>query len=521
MRARPTRLNAVPSSPTQVAIGDLPLTVADVVRVADGAHVELTATAEARIRAAREVVDRVVAGDDLIYGLNTGLGHLRDTRIPLEELRAYQDAIVVGHDGGVGPPLPTRIVRAAMLVRVAGFATGGAGVSPAVAHALVAMLNRGVHPIVPTVGSVGASDLMHMAAIAAVLAGSGGRAEVGGERMSGPEAMRLAGIEPPRLEPKDGLALISANGVSIGHGALVAARARESAAAADLAVATSLDAIGGNLSIVDPVVVAAKPAEGQVASAAHIRALLAGSERCRPRAPGSVQDPLSFRVAPQVHGALRDVVGFFGAATEAELAASDDNPFVSVAEGRLISNGNFHPMLLALAADATRPAIAHVGLLSNNRMSHLWSTIWQDGTLATVDGLRSSAANGGLLMRYAAAAIYTELRGLASPVTLDVPLLDLGVEDHATNAPLAVSHTDDALDRLDDLLAIELLLAHGAIARNERRARLGDGVTAGLAELDHILVALGDGPSSAAVHAAVRAALHGRIVAAADAAGRG
>jgi histidine ammonia-lyase len=503
-------------SPAQVRVGDMPVTLTDVVRVADGAPVELTSAAQARIRDARQVVDRLVAGDELIYGLNTGLGHLRDTRIPLDDLREYQEAIVMAHDGGIGPPLPRRIVRAAMFVRVAGIATGGSGVSPEVAATLVAMLNRGVHPVVYTVGSVGASDLMHMAAIAVVLAGLGGRAELDGELMAGPDAMRRAAIEPPRLEPKDGLALVSANGVAIGHAALVASRAVASAAAADLAVAVSLEAVGGNPSIVDPVAIAAKPAIGQVASAAHIRALLAEGGRPLPAAAASVQDPLSFRVAPQVHGALREFIGFLAAAIEVELASSDDNPYVSIDEARLISNGNFHPMVLALAADATRPAIGHVGLLCDRRLSHLWAAIWQDERLSTAHGLRMSTKRGGLLFRYDAAALYTELRELADPVTLDMPPLDLGVEDHATNATLAVRRTDESLDRLDDLLAIELLLARDAMARRGVVVRHNVGVGAAIEELDAVLGELGSAPSSDEVHAGVRAALFGRIAGAAD-----
>lgn len=336
--------------------------------------------------------------------------------------------------------------------------------------------------------------------------------------MAGPEALRRAAIEPARMEPKDGLALISANGVAIGHAALVAARAGESATAADVAMAVSLEAVRGNPSIVDPVVVAAKPVAGQAAVADHIRALLAGSEPGEWTGAGSVQDPLSFRVAPQVHGAFREFVSFFRHAVEVELAASDDNPYVSIEDRRLISNGNFHPMALALTADATRPATAHVGLLSDRRMSHLWSSIWQDSALETADGLRRSAVDGGLLLRYAAAALYTELRALAGPVTLDVPPLDLGVEDHATNAPFAVRRTDEALDRLDDLLTIELLLAYRVIRRGDRPGRLGSGVAAALDELARVLADHEPRASGADVHAAVRDALHGRIVAAADAA---
>ncbi len=507
---------ALTSAP--IRIGGDPLTVADVVSVADGAPVELTEAALARIHASRAVVDRLVSGETLIYGLNTGLGHLRDTRMPLESLRAYQEAIVVSHDGAVGPPLATRIVRAAMFVRLVGFGVGGSGISPGIARTLATMLNRGVHPVVRTVGSVGASDLMHMAAIAVVATGLGGRAEVDGEEMSGPDAMRRAAIEPARMEPKDGLALISANGVAVGHGSLVAARAGGSTAAADLVMASSLEAIGGNVSIVDPVAMAAKPVDGQAISAAHIWTLLSGSERCQRGAPGSVQDPLSFRVSPQVHGALREFSRSLAQSVEVELAASDDNPYVSIEEGRLISNGNFHPMMLALSADAIRPAIAHAGLLSNDRMSHLWSTIWHDTSLESAEGLRESARFGGLLARYAAAARYTELRALAAPVTLDVPPLDLGVEDHATNAPLAVAKVDEALDRLDDLLAIELVLANEALTRTGRQVRLGDGVQAARRELDDVLAGLGPGPSGAAVHTAVRSALYDRILPAADAA---
>jgi len=163
-----------------VAVGARALTVADVVAVADGATVTLAPEAIARIVAARQVVDELVTGDVLIYGLNTGLGHLRDQRMPAEWLRDMQGLMVLAHDGAIGAPLPKRVVRAAMFVRVAGLATGGSGASLVIAETLVAMLNRGVHPVVPRIGSVGASDLMHMAAIGVVAAGLGGRAEVDG-----------------------------------------------------------------------------------------------------------------------------------------------------------------------------------------------------------------------------------------------------------------------------------------------------------------------------------------------------
>ena len=501
---------------TPIPVGDRALRIQDVVNVADGAEVELAQSALERMRAARAVVDELVNGDSLVYGLNTGLGHMRDQRMPVADLRAYQDAMLLGHDGAIGPPLPTRVVRAAMFVRVAGLATGWSGASPAVAETLIAMLNRGVHPIVPTVGSVGASDLMHMAAIGLVATALGGRAEVDGTVMAGPDALLSAGIQPLRLEPKDGLALISANGVSIGRGALVAARARRSIDLADLAVAVSMEGIGGNPSIVDPIVGVAKGIPGQVESANRIRRFLDGSALRRPGGPASVQDPLSFRVAPQVHGAVREVARFLVDAVEAELAAGDDNPLVSVADGHLVSNGNFHPMVLALTADALRPAIAHVGLLADHRMNHLWTAAFQDPTLMTPDGIAKASEGGGLLLRYAAAARYAELRALASPVTLDVPPLDLGVEDHATNAPFAVLRTDQALDLLDEIIAVELLTARQVIVRTRAANDLGAGVRAALEEIASTIEGLGERPPADILHAAVRGALGGRILLAAE-----
>ena len=216
-----------------VTVAAAPLTIADVLRVANGAPVVLAREAVERIRAARDVVDELVRGEALIYGLNTGLGHMRDQRVPLETLRDYQEGIVRLHAGGIGPPLPVPVVRAAMLVRLAGIALGGAGASLAVAETLAAMLNRGVHPVVPQVGSVGASDLMHMSSIAMVAIGLG-QAEFEGSTLPGAEAMRRAGIPRLTMEPKDGLALISANGVAIGHGALVVDRAVRVADALDV-----------------------------------------------------------------------------------------------------------------------------------------------------------------------------------------------------------------------------------------------------------------------------------------------
>jgi histidine ammonia-lyase len=259
----------------------------------------------------------------------------------------------------------------------------------------------------------------------------------------------------------------------------------------------------------------AKPIAGQRQSADSIRAFLDASDLFQPGAAASVQDPLSFRVAPQVHGAYREVGRALADAVETELASSDDNPLVVVDERRLISNGNFHPMVLALAADALRPAIAHVGQLTTRRVSQLWATLFANPEMLTLEAMRALTESGSALLVYAGAARYTELRALADPVTLDVPPLDLGVEDHSTNAPVAVFRTDSALDILDDLLAIELLTAQETMRHSSTIGRLGAGVQAALDALAVVRSDLGPRPPSEVLHAAVRDALHGRIVPAA------
>ncbi|WP_127129943.1 aromatic amino acid ammonia-lyase [Georgenia sp. SYP-B2076] len=484
-----------------VTITEAPMAVADLLAVVDGAPVELDGAVRARIAAGRQIVDRALAAGQAVYGLTTQVGHGKDTRLTDEQVRGEQRFLVMSHFGGVGPPLPTAAVRAALAVRLNGIARGGSGAAVAVAEALAAMLNAGVHPIVPETGSVGAGDLSQMAGIAQVAIGEG-RAEHRGEVLPGGEAMRRAGIVPLVLGGKDGLALISANGVSVGQAALVGARAARAAEAADDAAALSMEATGANVSVIGPAVGRAKPIPGQVAAADHLRRMLAGSGLTAPGGARSVQDALSFRVVPQVHGALREYVAAASHAVWTELNAAADNPLVSVREQATISNGNFHPMVMAIAFEALRIALAHVGQLSERRMAHLWDAFFRQA------GGRPPGSLYGLPLRYPAAALFSELKQLAAPVTLDTPPLDLGVEDHATGAPLSVRRTDAALDLLDDLLAIELLLARDVLAAAPSRPVLGAGTDATLRRVEQVIAAAGPFPDD--VHRALRGPRPGR-----------
>jgi histidine ammonia-lyase len=449
------------------------LSAEQVGEVARGARLELAPEVVERVRRSRAVVDRALEGDAMIYGLNTGLGSRRDRRVSREDLGRYQVQMVMDHAGGVGPPLADEDVRALMAARIAGIARGGSGAHPGALDTLVAMLDTGVHPVVPEIGSVGASDLMHMAAIAMVVMGRG-QARLDGRVMPGGEALTRAGIAPHELRPKDGLALISGNGVSIGLGALAVLDAERTVVLADVAGALTLEAISGNPGAFDDEAARAKPLPGQIAAAAHLRGLLAGGELAEPGLARSVQDPLSFRVMPQVHGALRDQVATARTAVEVELNAIDDSPLVSIEGDRLLSTGNFHPMALALAFESLRIALAHGGMLSERRMNKLVTALYGEASFEFGTAKPERYSVPGLVI-YSAAALLSELKQLAAPVTVHCPPLDLDVEDHATLAPQAVMLARRSLLVFEQILAIEVLVAISALDDRPRLPRMGRG----------------------------------------------
>jgi histidine ammonia-lyase len=348
-----------------------------------------------------------------------------------------------------------------MLARVSGAARGGAGLTLAAVRLLAAMLNAGVHPIVPSAGSVGAGDLMHMAAIAVVMIGRG-EAELAGEILPGGVAMARAGLEPIVAQPKEGLALVAANSVAIGSGALVADQAQRLAELADLACALSLEAAHGNPGPFDEAAARAKDIPGQVASAAAVRALLEGSYLNDPATVLSVQDPLSFRVAAQVNGAYREQVGAAAHSVHVELNAIGDNPMVLIERDTMISNGNFQPMQLALAFDALRTGAAHVGMISERRMNKLTTIRFSDPGLMLArlnDEELAQQSPRRALVQYAAASLLAELKHLTAPLSIHLPPLDLDVEDHGTVAPSVVFTTRRALDLLDTILVCEIQIA--------------------------------------------------------------
>ena len=491
-----------------VAITSAPLGLEDLLAIADGARVSLADDARAAIAASRAVIDRMLEGTEPVYGLNTGVGHMKDSVLPAEELRSGQEMLLMTHAGGTGPPLPAERVRGAMAARLHGITRGGSGASQGVAEVLVEMLNEGVHPVVPSGGSVGAGDLGQMASIGQVMIGRG-RAEFRGEVLAGAEAMARAGIDPLQVEPKDGLTILSSNAVAIADAARAIERAEQAAAVADVAAALSLEATSGNPSVVRPAVGDGKPFPGQVASCTAVTEALEGSFLLAPGAALSVQDPLSFRVIPQVHGAFREAIAAARHAVEVELNGRGDNPLVSIDDGAMVHNGNFHPLVMAIAFDQLRIAMTHVGQISERRMSHLWDLFFERIAGAGVPPPGWTPPElFGLQLRYPAAATFSALRHLAAPATLDTPPLDIGVEDHATAAPLTVRLTGEALGLLEQILSIEVLMANDVMSTAQAPASpLGTGTGALSATVRAAVDALGDDRSPAEVQRRVAAAM--------------
>ena len=483
---------------------DRGITVGDVYDVAiHGARLDVGDDCLERVRIAREVVERVLAGGRKVYGLNTYVGHLRDLQVPEEDLLEYQHQLIDMHARGIGETLPEEDVRALLLARIAGMAHGASGAHPEVFLGLVELLNRRVHPIVPLGGSVGASDLTQMAAVGQVLMGRG-EAIYQGELLRADEALRRAGIQPVRLRPKDGLALISSNGFSIGLGALAVVALDKVCNIADVIGCLSLEAIGGNLEPFQEEVAAAKPFEGQMATSAHMRECLAGSYL--EQGGASVQDPLSFRVMPQVHGALREQVTFARRAVQVELNSSGDNPMVSLERNDLISNGNFHPVVLALSFETLRLALAHVAMISERRINRLRYHGIPAGKMAEFRKRFPFRPYHGPSV-HSASALLAEIKHMANPVTLSSSILNPEAEDHSTLAPQAVTLTRTQLERVESLLAIEALMAYDVLTDDPNLPVLGRGTAAVCRIVGRVLEEVGDDASASLVCESVRALL--------------
>ena len=436
-----------------------------------GVPVSLSKEARGRIDAAHAVVKRIVEGDEQVYGVNTGFGHLKDIRIPHDRLEALQINLIRSHAAGVGAPLDSGATRALMLLRAHVLARGHSGVRPVVVTSLLDHLNADLLPVVPEQGSVGASgDLAPLSHLALLLVGEG-EAVFRGERLPAREAQYRAGLEPLRLGPKEGLALVNGTQMIVAVGALALLEAKELATLADLIGATSLEALLGSHHAFEARLHALRPHPGQIESAANLRTLLADSAIERSHSGcGRVQDAYSLRCMPQVHGAVREVIRFTEGVLATEIDAVTDNPIVFPEEGDLVSGGNFHGETPALALDALGIAAAEIASISERRIERLMNPVHSGlSPFLTPD----PGVHSGLMMaQVTAAALVSENKVLAHPASVDSIPTEAGQEDHVSMGPIAARKARRIVEHARQVLAIEMLCACQAL---DLRAPLSPG----------------------------------------------
>ena len=436
--------------------GLTPAEVADVAR--RGRRVEIAPAALERMAAARAALDRALAENRPVYGLTTGLGARVGEAIAPEQAAEQSARIVRGRAAAVGEPLPADAVRAAMLARLNGLCAGGSGASPVVAEMLAGMLNAGVHPVVPRSGSIGSGDLCLLAHVGLVVMGEG-EADLGGERLPGAEALRRAAIEPAQLGPGDGLALCSSPAVAAGVAALALETADGLLEALGIAAALSMEGFRASTSPIDGNVAGAHPAPGQEWEAAGLRELLRGGSLLD--GPGRrLQDPLSFRCASHVHGALRWALDVLATAVAAAINGAGENPLV-LPGGEVVSTGNFHTPALALALDASAIAVAQAAGPATERPARL-ANERLSGLPANLSGAGDGRSGMAPLLK-TSQSLGVDIRHLAAPLAADPRFGADGVEDDSTNAAAAAFRLQTQLGLLERVVAVELVCAAFAV----------------------------------------------------------
>jgi histidine ammonia-lyase len=432
-----------------------PAAVATIAR--DGARVQLAPEARARNDAARDAIAQLLASGEHIYGVSTGVGALRGHRVAEEDRAGYSVRLLRSHACGAGRPLAPELVRAAMATRANQIGAGGAGVADELLEALVNVLNADLAPFTRELGSLGTGDLTALADIGLGLLGEGQMWREG-ELVDAAEALEAAGITPGLLGPRDGLAFMSSNAVSIGHAALLVVDAERLLDAWLAVAALSFEAAAADPIVLDSRIHSERHRPGQAAVAARMRQLLAGvRERTRDPGPLGVQDPYPFRALPQVDGAVRDALWGLRDTVEHELNFRGENALIDADTLAALPNGNPHAAPLAGAIDHLRTALAQSSALIAARVSTLLdsSLTGLPPFLARVPGPES----GALVVEYTAHAAAAEVRSLVTPVAAQTVSVSRGVESHSSLAPIAARRAAETLEALRVLVATELVIA--------------------------------------------------------------
>ncbi len=443
------------------------LTFEQVIAVAYGKPgetcVALAETAKAAVNRAATAVQTLLDRGEIAYGITTGFGAFKDKIISREEVELLQRNIVVSHAVGVGDPFDTPTVRAIMLIRANTLARGFSGIRIETLELILECLNRGVHPVIPEKGSLGASgDLAPLAHFACVLIGEG-EAEFGGEVMRGSEALKRAGLEPVTLAAKEGLALTNGTTVMTAVGLLETAKATRLAELADISGCLSLEALHGTTSAFDERIHALRPHPRQIECARNLRDILEGSELVRDFDPANVQDAYTLRCMPQVHGACRDAVAYAEWLIKLELNAVTDNPLIFISEDgeqiEVISGGNFHGEPLALAFDYLTIALSELSNIAERRIMRLTDEASNAHVLPAFLTEHGGLNSGFMIVQYTAAALCTENKVLAHPASVDTIPSSANVEDHVSMGLTAALKLRQVAENFALVLSLELLCA--------------------------------------------------------------
>jgi len=439
------------------------LTLAEIEDVALRARpVAIAESALSRVSASRELIEGILAAGQTVYGVNTGFGKLSDVSVPAGSLAQLQTNLVRSHSGGVGQPLSENESRAMLLLRANVLAKGFSGCRHELVDLLVALLNAGVHPVIPEKGSVGASgDLAPLAHLALVVMGEG-EAFYKGQRMAGSDALLRAGLIPLVLAAKEGLALLNGTQAMTAVGALAVVRALRVARLADLAGAMSLEALMGTPAAFDARIHEARPHAGQVAAAEHLLRLLAGSEirEAHREHDSRVQDAYCLRCMPQVHGAVRDVLSHVRGVLEIEAGSATDNPLVFVGDtgGAVISGGNFHGAPLAYAFDYAAIALTDLTGITERRIDRLLNPDINEGLPAFLSpdpGLSS----GFMIAQIVSAALINECQVLSHPSSTGTIPTSGGKEDHVSMGMTGSLKLRQIVENAERIVGIELMCA--------------------------------------------------------------
>jgi len=445
----------------RIALNGEDLSVEQVLMVVNGqaiCHIEPTSWP--KIKASRQHIDSLVQEGKIVYGVTTGFGRLSDVRIPLEDVNKLQVNLLRSHAVGVGEPFPTDVVRAMLVLRANALAKGYSGIRPQTLELLVEMVNRGVHPIVPSQGSLGASgDLAPLAHMALVLIGEG-KAEYQGTIRSGAEALEAANLASVTLEAKEGLALINGTQAMTAVGVLALAEAEQLATMADVAVSLTMEALHGIVTAFDPQLLATRPHQEQAQVANRVLQYLSGSQRVTVQGEQRVQDAYSIRCVPQVHGASWQALGYVRDRLAVELNSATDNPIV-LEDGRVLSGGQFHGQPIAIAMDLLKIAVAEWASISERRIERLVNPQLSGlpAFLARQPGLES----GLMIAQYVAAALVSENKVLAHPASVDSIPSSANQEDHVSMGTIAARQARQITQNALQVLAIELICASQAL----------------------------------------------------------